>query len=261
MTGSQVVRVGREGPIGRIVLQRPEALNALNTEMIRSLSQSFDQLSGLDEVRVAVIESACERAFSAGADLKERKTLPAAETETLRNELILMFQNVTCFPKPLIAAVHGFALGGGFELALACDLILADETAVFGLPEVSLGIIPGGGGTQALPRWVGASRAKELIFTGRRIDAREAEHLGIVLEVVPPGEAVNRARALAEEMAQNAPISLRQAKRAIDGGLGRSPEQGWEIEDAAYKMTLATEDREEGLRAFAERRRPQYRGR
>jgi enoyl-CoA hydratase/carnithine racemase len=261
MTGSKVVRVEREGPIGRIILQRPEALNALNREMIESLSQAFDDLARLDEVRVAVVESACERAFSTGADLKERKELSLEELERHRVKLVEMFRKATEFPKPLIAAVHGFALGGGFELALACDLILADETAIFGLPEVSLGIIPGGGGTQALPRRIGVSRAKELIFTARRVEAREAERLGIVIEVVPRGEAPARARALAEKMAENAPISLRQAKRAIDGGLGRTLEEGWAVEDVAYRVTLATEDRLEGLQAFAERRKPQYRGR
>jgi enoyl-CoA hydratase/carnithine racemase len=146
-------------------------------------------------------------------------------------------------------------------MALACDIIVADESAVFGLTEVSLGIIPGGGGTQALPRRIGVSRAKELIYTARRIDAREAERLGVVSRVAPKGEAGNAARELAKEMTANAPISLRQAKQAIDGGMGIPPSKGWEVEEAAYNVTLETEDRNEALRAFAEKRPPKFQGR
>jgi enoyl-CoA hydratase len=162
---------------------------------------------------------------------------------------------------PTIAAVHGWALGGGFELALCCDLIVAADDARFGLTEVTLGIIPGGGGTQLLPRLIGKSRAKLLIYTGRRIEASEAERLGIVVRVVPREELEASAMALAEEIGANAPISLRQAKKAIEGGFHLDLDTAFTFEAEVYNATLLSEDRLEGLRAFAERRKPEYKGR
>ncbi len=261
MADTPIIRVEIEDHVAQILLDRPKALNAINWDFIRQMTAAVEGLWNNDDVWTAYIEGAGERAFSAGADLKERKELSLSDVERLRKDMIVMFRKVTEFPKPTIAAVHGYALGGGFELVLACDLIVADETAVFGLTEVSLGIIPGGGGTQALPRRVGVSRAKELIFTARKFDAREAERLGVVNRLVPAGEAGAAARELAKEMAANAPISLRQAKRAIDGGLEVSPSKGWEIEEEAYNVTLQTEDRNEALRAFAEKRPPKFQGR
>ncbi|MFQ5914488.1 MAG: enoyl-CoA hydratase/isomerase family protein [Nitrospinota bacterium] len=261
MAGSSIIEVTVEGRIARTLLNRPKTLNAINWDFIRQMTAALDELSKNNDVWVAYVEGAGERAFSAGADLKERRELSLSDVKRLRKEMILMFRKVTEFPKPTIAAVHGYALGGGFELALACDIILADETAVFGLTEVSLGIIPGGGGTQTLPRRIGVSRAKELIFTARRINAREAERLGVANRVVPAGQAGAAARDLAKEMAKNAPVSLRQAKRAIDRGAGVPPSKGWEIEEEAYDVTLLTEDRNEALRAFAEKRPPRFKGR
>jgi len=181
-----IIEVAVEDHIARILLNRPEALNTINWDLIRRMDAAMEALSRDDGVWAACLEGAGDRAFCAGADLKERKTLAMPDVAKLRKEIIAMVRKITEFPKPLIAAVHGYALGGGFELALACDIIIADETAVFGLTETSLGIIPGAGGTQALPRRIGVGRAKELIFTARRIDARKAERLGVTDRVVPP---------------------------------------------------------------------------
>ena len=255
-----IIEVAVEDHIARVLLNRPEALNTINWDLIRRMDAAMEKLSRDDGVWAACLEGAGDRAFCAGADLKERKALAMPDVAKLRKEMIAMVRKINEFPKPLIAAVHGYALGGGFELALACDIIIADETAVFGLTETSLGIIPGAGGTQALPRRIGVGRAKELIFTARRIDAREAERLGVTDRVVPPGEAGKAAWALARAITANAPISLRQAKAAIDGGLGKPPSRGWEIEEEAYNVTLATEDRNEALRAFAEKRPPRFQG-
>jgi enoyl-CoA hydratase/carnithine racemase len=260
ISDGSIIEVAVEDRIARVLLNRPEALNTVNWDLIRRMDAAMEELSRDDGVWAAYLEGAGNRTFCAGADLKERKALAMPDVAKLRKEMIAMVRKITEFPKPLIAAVHGYALGGGFELALACDIIIADETAVFGLTETSLGIIPGAGGTQALPRRIGVGRAKELIFTARRIDAREAERLGVADRVVPPGEAGKAARALAREITANAPISLRQAKGAIDGGLGKPPSRGWEIEEAAYNVTLATEDRNEALRAFAEKRPPRFQG-
>ena len=185
--------------------------------------------------------------------------LPA--TQKLRADLVRTFRMINALPMPTVAAVHGFALGGGFELALCCDLIVAAEDARFGLTEVTLGIIPGGGGTQLLPRLIGKSMAKLLIYTGRRIEAAEAERLGVVVRRVPRAELEPAAMALAEEIAANAPISLRQAKKAIDGGFHLDLATAFAFEAEAYTAVLLTEDRQEALRAFAERRKPNFTGR
>ena len=261
MAEERVIEITVEDHIARVLLNRPAALNAINWAFIRQMDTALEDLAGNHDIWVVYFEGSGEKAFSAGADLKERKDMPMTDVAQLRKEMIAMFRRITDFPKPTIAAVRGYALGGGFELCLACDIIVADETAVFGLTETSLGIMPGGGGTQALPRCIGVSRAKELIFTARRVDIREAERLGIPNQVVPPGEAGNAARALAEKIAANAPVSVRQAKAAIDGGLGKPPSEGWTIEEASYNMTLETEDRNEALRAFAEKRPPKFQGR
>jgi enoyl-CoA hydratase len=213
------------------------------------------------EARVVVVRAAGERAFCVGADLKERRALDLHATQRLRAELVRAFRALNALPIPTVASVHGFSLGGGFELALCCDLILAADDARFGLTEVTLGIIPGGGGTQLLPRLIGKSRAKLLIYTGRRIDAAEAERLGIVVRVVPRAELVAATDALADEVAANAPISLRQAKKAIEGGFHLDLDTAFLLEAEAYNATLFSEDRLEALDAFAERRKPHFRGR
>jgi enoyl-CoA hydratase len=254
------VLVERRGPVALLTLNRPAALNAINRPLIEALEAACRELQQDRDVWVVVLRGAGERAFCVGADLKERRELSLVETQRLRSDLVQAFRLLNSLPMPTIAAVRGFALGGGFELALCCDLIVAADDARFGLPEVSLGIIPGGGGTQLLPRLIGKSQAKRLIFTGRRIDAAVAERLGIAVEVVPVAELGQAALGLAEEIAGNAPISLRQAKKAIDTGFPLDLESAFAFEAEAYNATLLAEDRLEGLAAFAERRKPVYRG-
>jgi enoyl-CoA hydratase/carnithine racemase len=261
VSDERAVLLERRGSVATLILNRPEALNAISAAMVRDLQAACRELEGEDQARVVVLRGAGGRAFSVGADLKERRAMGLSETQELRAELVRAFRGLNALPMPTIAAVRGWALGGGFEMALCCDLILAADDARFGLTEVTLGIVPGGGGTQLLPRLIGKSRAKLLIYTGRRIEAAEAERLGIVVRVVPRAELEAAAMALAEEIAGNAPISVRQAKKAIEVGYHLDLDSGFAFEAEAYNATLLSEDRLEGLRAFAERRKPEYRGR
>ena len=246
--------------VAYVTLNRPEVLNAYNREMVDQLIEVFRRLSGEDDVWAAVLRSAGGRAFCVGADLKERKTLPMEEVRRLRAMLEEAHDLVTFFPKPIIAAVRGYALGGGLEFALNCDFIIASEDAVLGLTETALGIIPGGGGTQLLPRRIGRAKAKELIFTARRIGAAEAERLGLVARVVPADTLDEETEKTVRAIVANAPIALRQAKRAIDNGVEMDLPSGLKLEREAYDATLSTEDRNEGLRAFAEKRAPRFQG-
>ncbi|MFF3212182.1 enoyl-CoA hydratase/isomerase family protein [Streptomyces sp. NPDC002886] len=249
-----------EGGVAELVLDRPKAMNAVSTEMARSIGSACAELGADPSVRVVVLSSAAERAFCVGADLKERNSFSDAELLRQRPTTRGAYGGVLELPMPVIAAVHGFALGGGFELALACDVIVADETAVVGLPEVSVGVIPGGGGTQLLPRRVGAARAAELIFTARRVEAAEALALGLVDSVVPAGTDREAALAMAAAMAANSPVGLRAAKRALRLGHGMDLVAGLEIEDAAWRTVAFSGDRAEGVAAFNEKRKPEWPG-
>ncbi len=254
------VEVETREHVAYVTLNRPEVLNAYNWDMVEEIIDVFRRLPGEEGVWAAVLRSAGDRAFCAGADLKERKTLPMEKVRALRSMLEEAHALVTFFPKPIIAAVRGYALGGGMEFALNCDFIIAADSAVFGLTETALGIIPGGGGTQLLPRTVGRARAKEMIFTARRIDAAEAERMGLALKSVPADRLDKEVETTIRAIAANAPISLREAKRAIDTGMDIDLESGLKLERDGYNVTLATEDRNEGLRAFAEKRKPSFRG-
>lgn len=255
------VRLERRGAVAVLTLDRPERLNALNLATLDGIAAACRVLAADDGVRAVVVTGAGEKAFCAGADLKERSAMSPEEVRAYSRKIRATFTALAELPQPVVAAVHGIALGGGTELALACDLRVADETAVFGQTEVRLGIIPGAGGTQRLPRIVGVARAKELIFTGRRVPAAEALAIGLVHEVVPAGRALPRALEVADAIAANAPLAVRAAKRAIDGGLDRPIADGLRAEGEAYETTLYTEDRLEGLRAFAEKRPPRFVGR
>lgn len=261
MSDEPTVLLDRQEHIATLTLNRPESMNAINADLVRDLRAACRQLEADDQAWAVILRGAGDRAFCAGADLKERRGMDLPQTQKLRADMVKAFRALNTLPMPTIAAVHGWALGGGFELALCCDLIVATDDARFGLTEVTLGIIPGGGGTQLLPRLIGKTMAKLLIYTGRRIEAAEAERLGIVVRIVPPAELEAAALALAEEIAANAPISLRQAKKAIEGGYHLDLETAFALEAEVYNATLLSEDRLEGLRAFAERRKPVYRGR
>jgi methylglutaconyl-CoA hydratase len=248
--------------IAQITLNRPKA-NAMGTEMIQGLRECLDRLedSG-DTCRCLVLTSFSPKVFSAGADLKERATMTLEEASEFVSLLRMTMERVAAIPIPVIAAVEGVAVGGGLELALAADIRIASTNATFGLPETSLAIIPGAGGTQRLPRLIGTARAKELIWTGRRISGEEAYSYGLVQHVVPPGKATSRAIDLALQIAASGPIAIRASKEAIQkGGKMTDMNDALEIERQCYAKVLPTKDRLEGLAAFREGRAPNYTGR
>lgn len=243
-----------------VTLNRPEQMNAMNTAMGEDLLACFDAFQRDRDARAVVFTGAGDRAFCAGGDLKERNEMT---DETWRAQHVIFEQaasRVLRCPVPVIAAVEGFALAGGCELAVLSDFIVASETAVFGVPETTLAIFPGIGGTQLLPRILGAPLAKELIFTGRRMKADEAKAAGLVNHLVPKGEARAKALEIAQTIARNGPIAVRQAKKAIAYGLETDLETGMILAIEAYNATVVTEDRLEGVRAFNEKRKPQFKG-
>ncbi|MFH9073498.1 enoyl-CoA hydratase/isomerase family protein [Streptomyces alboflavus] len=256
----EFVEVRRHGYVAELALDRPKAMNAVSSAMARSIGEACAALAADPDARVVVLTSTHERAFCVGADLKERNSFSDAELVRQRPVARAAYTGVLDLPMPTVAAVHGFALGGGFELALSCDIIVADPTAVVGLPEVSVGVIPGGGGTQLLPRRVGAARAAELIFSARRVEAAEAKELGLVDIVAGDGEDRDEALALAARIAANSPVGLRAAKRALRLGHGLDLRAGLEVEDAAWRAVAFSGDRAEGVAAFNEKRKPEWPG-
>jgi len=249
------------GPvIAEVTLDRPEAMNAINSALAVRLAEVCAELAADRQVRGVVLGSAGERAFCVGADLKERAAMSDAGLLAQRLVFRTAFGSVLGLPQPVIAAVRGFALGGGCELALSCDLIVADETAEFGLPETTVGLVPGGGGTQLALRRLGAGRAADLIFTGRRIGAAEAERIGLADRLVPAGLAATRALGLARKIAANSPVAVKNAKRALRLGDGLNLAAGLEIEDAAWRAAAFSADRKEGIAAFVAKREPRWPG-
>jgi methylglutaconyl-CoA hydratase len=242
-------------------IDRPDAMNALSGAVLEALDLAAADSGADPAVRVLVVTGAGDKAFSAGADLKERRGMTEEQTRARIDLINRAFTHLARLPKPTIAALNGVAFGGGLELALACDLRVAVEGVKVGLTEVRLGIMPGAGGTQRLSRLIGAGRAKELILLGRRIDARRAHEIGLVNDVVPPGKLHEAVARLVDELAGCAPVSVASAKDAIDRGLDLGLDEALAVERACYEVTLATEDRNEGLRAFAEKRAPRYQGR
>lgn len=251
----------QRGPVAVVSFNRPQFMNALSTQMAADLLAVLEELALDDAVFAAVLTAEGDKAFCVGADLKERKNMSHLEMKKQRALFVRAFTAVAMFSKPLVAAVNGYALGGGTEFALGCDFIIAAENAVFGLPEVGLAIIPGGGGTQLLPRIIGRNKAKELIFTGRRITAAGALELGLVNYVVPAADLMEKTMAVMREISKNGPVALQQAKRAINLGVELDLHTALALEAECYNVCLATEDRDEGLKAFNEKRKPVYRGR
>ncbi len=243
-----------------LILDRPTALNALSTELAQHLSGMLRALAADAAVRAVVLSSSQERAFCVGADLKERAGFSNEQLLAQRPVIRGMFGSLLELPMPVIAAVGGFALGGGFELALSCDLIVADETAVFGLTEVTVGLVPGGGGTQLLARRIGAGRAADLVLTGRKVDAQEAFRLGIVDRLAVDVHVRQLALDIASTIEGNSPLAVRYAKHALRTGFGTSLHEGLEIEDAAWRAAALSADRREGISAFTEKRAPRWSG-
>ncbi len=256
-----LAEIWMDGHVAVVTLNRPEAMNAISGEVADFLAGSLLQAAADPNAWVVVLAAAGDKAFSVGADLKERILLD--EPGWMGNRVLMrgLFDSLRALPQPTIASVFGYALGGGFELALNCDLILAARDAVFGLPEVRVGIVPGGGGTQALVRRLGPARTKDLIFTGRRIGAEEAYGLGLVARVVERDALDSATMELAREICASSPVAVREAKLAIDRGLDVTVEDGIELEDLAWRRAVASQDRREGIAAFNEKRHPQWRGR
>jgi enoyl-CoA hydratase/carnithine racemase len=253
------VRVERPEPlIAELILDRPEALNAISTDLARRLAEACEQVLEDNALSAVILTSSVAKAFCVGADLKERAGFTDHDLRRQRPIIEDAFGAVRNLPIPTIAAVEGYALGGGCELALSCDLIVASENAVFGLPEVGLGLIPGGGGTQLLPRRIGWNRAADLIFTGRRIDASEAFRIGLGDRLVAVGTARETALQLAAEITANSPVSLRAAKLALRRGFDVDLPSGLLIENEGWEHAAYSADRREGIAAFVDRREPQW---
>ena len=247
--------------VATLTLNRPEVRNAMNTALREAMLERFTALASDDDVRVIVVKGAGDKAFSAGADIREFVE-PLVPTQFREQRRRIDFRQVMdrC-PQPIIAAIRGIALGGGLELALACDIRIAADDALLGLTEVNLAIIPGGGGTQRLPRLIGRGKALEMILTGARIGAAEALRLGLVERVVPAADVLTAALDLARELAGRAPVALRYAKEAVVKGLGMSLDDGLRLEGDLSTLLRTTEDRLEGARAFLEKRKPNWKGR
>jgi enoyl-CoA hydratase/carnithine racemase len=253
-----LVETSVEGPVGVCRLNRPEARNALSPDLMAELVEGLENLDENPEVRCLVIAGSDE-VFAAGADIKAMSE--RSFQDALNNPSASFWKQLAAVKTPMLAAVSGWALGGGCELALACDMIVASESAEFGQPEITLGIIPGGGGTQRLARVLGKQRTMELVLTGRRISAEEALRFGLVNAVVPTHLWLDEAMELAGRVARRPPIASRLAKQAVLGADETALSAGLEMERRLYEMSFATEDRVEGMAAFLEKRKPEFKGR
>ena len=250
----------RQGQVANVTLDRPEALNAINNAMKDRIVAAIERAEGDERVRVIVIHGAGDRAFSAGADIREFERPASVVAARAARQKRQFTDAIAGSSKPTIAAIHGFCLGGGLEIALACDMRIASNDAVFGLPEVTIGLIPGAGGTQRLPRLIGQARALWMCMSGERIDAPTALQFGLVTTLVDRRELATAVRLLAERVAANAPRAVAYAKEAVLEGSGTGLAQGLRLERDLATLLSTTSDRVEGVAAFKDRRRPEYRG-
>jgi len=251
----QNIILEKEDGIATITFNRPEALNALNNQTRLEFRNVMSDIQDDDDIKVVIVTGA-GRAFVAGSDIKELKNTTPLEAHSI-TRLGEIIENLE---KPVIAAVNGFALGGGCEIAMACDLIIASEKAKFGQPEINIGVIPGGGGTQRLQRIAGVHKAKELIFTGDIIDAKEAEKIGLVNKVVPVDQLEALVKEIAQKIAGKSSAAIKLAKAAINRGMRTDLETGLAYEKELYSLSLTTDDKAEGIEAFIEKRKPKYKG-
>jgi enoyl-CoA hydratase len=254
------IRVEKRGAIVAVTLDRPKVLNALNAATFAELDSVFDELAADSEVRVVLLTGAGERAFAAGADIRELAAAEGGEGKAFSLRGQAVFRNIETLGKPVIACVRGFALGGGCELAMSCTLRIAADDAKFGQPEVKLGVLPGYGGSQRLPRLVGRGAALKLLLTGAIIDASEALRIGLVDEVVPAAELMQRAEALAAEIAAQAPLAIAETLRVVDEGLSLPLDLALLREAESFGHLCDTADKVEGTRAFLEKRQPVWKG-
>ncbi len=252
------LKIMREAPIATVQLDRPEVLNALSEELMDELVSSLETLDTEADIRCIVLTGS-DKAFAAGADIKQ-SFVEATPASMLEQDLTTRWERVRRIRKPIIAAVSGYCLGGGCELAMTCDIIVASETAQFGQPEVNLGIIPGAGGTQRLTRAIGKYRAMEIILTGRRVKAEEAKAIGLVAQVYPAATWLEDAKTLARTIAEKPPIAVRLATEAIDLAWNSTLDAGLEFERKAFYLLFSTEDKKEGVDAFMTKRKPSFTG-
>lgn len=255
------VRLEIDGAVGTLTIDRPKALNALNRQVLEELESALGEVAKAPGLRALIVTGGGEKAFVAGADIAQMQGFSIDEAREFGRLGHRVLATLEALPVATIAAVNGFALGGGCELALACDLIYASEKAWLGLPEVTLAVIPGFGGTQRLTRLVGRARAKELVFTGDRIDAAKAQAVGLVLEVLPPAELLAHCRKVAGTIATRGPLAVAEAKRAIDAGADVPLKDGCALEQEGFARLFGTADQREGMAAFLERRPASFSGR
>ncbi|MFI5398834.1 MAG: enoyl-CoA hydratase-related protein [Candidatus Binatia bacterium] len=254
------VLLQHDGAVATITVNRPKALNALNPATLDELLHCCEEVRHNREVHCVVVTGSGEKAFVAGADIAAMADMPPIQARAFARRGQRLMQELEELPIPVIAAVNGFALGGGLELALACDLIIASQSAKFGQPEINLGIIPGFGGTQRLSRRIGIAAARLMIYSGDMIGAEEALRLGLASRVVAPADLMPEVQKLAASLAGKAPIALQQAKAAINVGVDVDLQDGCRYEAEAFAVTFASDDRTEGMRAFLEKRRPTFKG-
>ncbi|MBJ6798792.1 enoyl-CoA hydratase-related protein [Geomonas propionica] len=250
----------KEGAIAYVTVNRPKVLNALNKATLMNLRTAFEEGRDDPAVRGVILTGAGDKAFIAGADISELASATAVEAETFSRNGQAVFDLIENLGKPVIAAVNGFALGGGCETAMACTIRVASEDAKFGQPEVKLGLVPGGGATQRMPRLVGKGRALQLILTGEVINALEAYRIGLVNEVVPAADLITRSEAILEQIFSNAPVAVRLSLEAVNRGLETSQAVGLSLEASLFGLCAGTEDKKEGTRAFLEKRTPRFVG-
>ena len=256
----ETIRYEQNGNLAIITLNRPESMNAFNYEMLRELGQVAESIRINPDIRVVIFTGAGDKAFSVGADLKERKTLTEQQVKRNIYKIGEVFSTIENLPQPTIAMMNGYAFGGGMELALSCDFRIGTDDLLLGLTETSLAIIPGAGGTQRLPRLIGESKAMELILTARRLNADEAFTYGILTKVVSRESLLEETGKFADLMLANGPVAIQQAKFAIKHGMNADLQTGLNIERKAYEITIPTEDRVEALMAFGEKRKPLFKG-
>lgn len=250
----------RRGPILIVTLNRPQRMNALDRETLAKGGKLIKDLNFDKEVRAVIVTGAGDKAFCAGADLKEREGMTMADVRLYIRTIRDTFTDIENLPVPVICAINGVALGGGLELALACDIRIASPNAKLGLTEVTLGIIPGGGGTQRLPRLIGRGKAKEMLLLGQQVTAEEALDIGLINRIAPEGKLLDVAMEMAEKIVNNSPIAVQQAKIAVNRGMEVTINEGLVIESEAYEVCIPTKDRLEALAAFKEKRKPVFKG-
>ena len=252
------IELTAEGNVATVKLNRPDRYNALGSRIVDELGRALEWVDGSKQARAVILTGAGEKAFCSGVDLRERAEMSADERWAHNRALNAFAERLARLQMPTVAALNGLAFGGGLEITLACDFRIAAEGAEFSLPEVGIGIVPGAGGTQRLPRLIGPTKAKELILTGRRVSADYALDMGLVSKVVPRSSLMEEAKSLAEEIAANSPLALAYAKAAVDLASETTIEQGLRYETAAIRATLSSEDYNIGLAAFADRKKPEF---